>query len=303
MSAAALSAEMRQSYFARLHPALCFGYFVAAICLSVLVQHPAYIASGLMCALLLGISLNGRKALKQLVTLLPLWALLSLINPLLNTRGSHVLLMIFSRPYTLEALCYGMALSGMFAEMILWFSAYNAVMTEDKFSYLFATLAPSTAMLLTTVLRMIPNLLRQAKQIAGARRCIGMGGGEDIKSRLQSGMANLSVLTSWALEGSVVTADSMNSRGWGAGRRSCYHSYRFGGSDMAISAMMLTLLALVMLSLAGGGGAAEYTPVMIIATITGKNMWGLAAYMLLLLLPTVLNLKEDIQWHISRSGI
>ena len=294
---------MRETYFAQLHPAVCFAYFVAAICTCVLVQHPAYLISSLICALLLGISLTGRRAVKQLVMLLPLWAFLSAVNPLLNTRGSHVLLTVFSRPYTLEALCYGMVLAGMFAAMILWFSAYNAVMTEDKFSYLFATLAPSTALLLTTVLRMIPNLIRQAKQIAGARRCIGMGGGENIKSKLQSGMANLSVLTSWALEGSVVTADSMNSRGYGAGRRSCYHSYHFGAGDITVSLILAGLMAIVIATLASGGGAAEYTPVTAIAPVTGKNIWGAAAYTLFLLLPTLLNLKEDIQWHISRSGI
>ena len=294
---------MKETYFAKLHPAVGFAFFMAAICTAVLVQHPAYLAASLLGALCLNISLTGTRALKRFAQQLPLWALLSAINPLLNTRGARVLFTCFGRPYTWEALCYGMAIAGMFIAMLQWFSAYNAVMTEDKFTYLFAALAPSMALLLTTVLRLIPNLLRQARQILSARRCVGLGGQGDARQKLAGGMAALSVLTSWALEGSVVTADSMNSRGYGAGRRSCFHSYAFKAADIATSALLALLLAAALTALIGGGGAAEYTPEMLIAPIAGKNLWGLAAYALFLLTPSLLNLKEDIQWHISRSGI
>lgn len=294
---------MKETYFAKLHPAVCFAFFMAAICMAVLVQHPAYLAASLLGALCLNISLTGGRALKRFVRLLPFWALLSVINPLLNTRGARVIFNCFGRPYTLEALCYGMVLAGMFVAMLQWFSAYNAVMTEDKFSYLFAALAPSTALLLTTVFRMIPSLTRQAKQISGARRCIGMGGQGDAREKLASGMAVLSVLTTWALEGSVVTADSMNSRGYGVGKRSCFHSYSFKMGDALVSAASALLLVLAVFALAGGGGSAEYTPAMAVAPMVGKNFWGLMAYALFLLAPTLLNLKEDVQWHISRSGI
>ena len=120
----------------------------------------------------------------------------------MNPRGAQVLFTYLGRPYTWEALCYGMAVAGMFLAMLQWFSAYNAVMTEDKFVYLFAWLAPATALLLTTVLRMIPNLTRRAAQITGARQGVGLGGaGKSLRDKIQSGISVLSVLTTWALEG------------------------------------------------------------------------------------------------------
>lgn len=296
---------MKETCFAKLHPALCFAFFVLAIGMTALVQHPIYLAISLLGALCLNITLSGLKALKRLLVLLPFWAVLSAINPLLNPLGEHTLFVYWGRPYTLEALCYGMVLSGMFVAMLQWFSAYNAVMTEDKFAYLFASLAPSLALLLTTVLRMIPNLMRKAKQIASARKCVGLSAGETASARdkLTEGMANLSALTSWALEGSVVTSDSMNSRGYGAGRRSCYHSYRFRAEDI-LSCAALTALAITALTiLLNGGGQAQYTPILSIAPVTGINLLGAAAYLLFLLLPTLLNVKEEIQWSISRSRI
>ena len=63
------------------------------------------------------------------------------------------------------------------------------------------------------------------------------------------------------------------------------------------------LLTAAVVALAHGGGAAAYTPEMAVTPVSGLNAWGLAAYGLFLLLPTLLNLKEDVQWHISRSKI
>ena len=295
---------MRQTYFAKLHPALCFGFFAAVLCLTVVVQHPAYLAVSLLAGVCLNVSLSGLRALKRFARLVPLWAVLAGINPILNPRGAQVLFTYLGRPYTWEALCYGMAVAGMFLAMLQWFSAYNAVMTEDKFVYLFARLAPATALLLTTVLRMIPNLVRRAAQITGARQGVGLGGaGKGLRDKIQSGISVLSVLTTWALEGGEVTADSMNSRGYGASRRTSFYAYAWKAADRALAGAGALLLAAVLTALIRGGGRAEYTPAMTIAPVTGMNLAYLAAYLLLLMGPSLLNLKEDIQWRISRSKI
>lgn len=296
---------MKDTYFAKLHPGLGFGFFMLAIGFSVLVQHPAYLAVSILSALCLNITLTGRKAVKNFLMILPFWAFLSAVNPLFNTLGERVLFTYFGRPYTLEALVYGMVIAGMFVAMLQWFSAYNAVMTEDKFTYLFGSLAPSLSLLLTTVLRMIPNLMRKAKQIMDARKCIGMGGAENAstKEKVMDGMTTLSVLTSRALEGSVVTADSMNSRGYGTAKRSCYHTYTLKAADIAITGIFAALCVTAAVFLFGGSGAATYTPAMEIASVMNGNLVGFLAYTLFLLTPTILNLKEELQWHISRSKI
>jgi len=143
------------------------------------------------------------------------------------------------------------------------------------------------------------------EQIAGARRCIGKGGAENasVKEKLTDGMTTISVLTSLALEESVVTADSMNSRGYGAAKRSCYHSYRFAGADLAAVLVFAALCGVSIAALVKGSGSANYTPDLVIAPIEGWGIPGIAAYTFFLLIPTILNIKEEIQWHISRSKI
>ena len=50
----------------------------------------------------------------MLLGLLPMFLILTTINPLFNTYGAHILFSVFGRPYTLEALLYGAAIASVF---------------------------------------------------------------------------------------------------------------------------------------------------------------------------------------------
>ena len=273
-------------------------FFVGAIGFGVVIQHPAYAAAGCTFAALYYLLLRGRSAWKLILSMLPLAALLSVINPLFNTSGEHILFRLFGRPYTLEALYYGMAIAAVFVVMMLWFGCYNAVLTSDKFTGLFGNLIPALSLLLVMVLRMIPNFFRKMKQIIGARRSIGKGAEKSgsTKEKIGQGMTVLSALTDWALEGSVVTADSMRARGYGSARRTSFQIYRMTPRDWVLLALMVFLAAGVIVA---GGLRAEFTPVLSVAPLT----WGFAAYCVFLSIPTALHIKEALQWRISISKI
>ncbi len=107
---------------------------------------------------------------------LPVFVALTVLNPLFNPRGEHVLFTIFGRPYyTGEALAYGGVIAGVFVVMMLWFGCYNRVMTSDKFMCLFGNWAPSLSLLLVMVFRLVPRFFRQTRQLIGARRSVGRG--------------------------------------------------------------------------------------------------------------------------------
>ena len=284
--------------FSKCHPAVNFLFFVGAIGCSVVIQHPVYLITGILCGGVYYLLLNGRKGWKMLLGLLPMFVILTAVNPLFNTYGAHILFSVFGRPYTLEALLYGAAIASVFVVMMLWFGCYSRVLTSDKFVCLFGSLIPSLSMLLVMVLRMIPNLMRKAKLLSGARKSIGKGVGEQSTNRekLYDGMNILSALTDWALEGSIVTADSMRARGYGSAKRTSFQLYRFTIRDCTLIVLMLLLAALILIP---GGTIATFTPEFFIASPT----WGLAAYFIYLLLPCAVHLKEAIQWHSSISKI
>jgi energy-coupling factor transport system permease protein len=45
----------------------------------------------------------------------------------------------------------------MLAAVISWFSCYNAVMTSDKFVYLFGRVIPALSLILSMTLRFVPK--------------------------------------------------------------------------------------------------------------------------------------------------
>lgn len=292
---------MKQSAFAGFHPGVNFVFFLGAIGFGVVLQHPAYLAAGLASSLIYYLLLTGLKGWKLPVTMIPVFALITLINPIFNTYGKTVLFLFFGRNYTLEALFYGMTLGGMFVLMMLWFSCYNQVLTSDKFVCLFGSLIPSLSLLLVMVLRLIPSFMRKTRQILAARNSIGKGTNEHatVKERILAGTTVMSALTDWALEGSIITADSMRARGYGSARRTSFHLYRMEPRDWLVLMLEVLLAGILLRAVALGQIQATFEKTVTIAPLTPSY----GAYWAFLLLPTVIEMKEEIQWRIIRSKI
>lgn len=299
-----------------------FAFFASVIVLCVIIQQPALQAVGLVGATVYCLVLRGRDAWRLLAGMSLAFLVLTAINPLFDTLGDTVLFTYLrGRPYTLEALAYGASTACMFVTIMLWFCCYARVMSTDKFTYLFGGCAPALTLVLTMTLRLVPSYVRKARQIATARHCIGMSpkdGG--LRQRVRDGIRLLSALTTWALEGSVTTADSMRSRGYGARdecaggsdplahgtlrrRSSSYLSYRFGAASAALLAAMLACVTIVAVALGCGALAVSYVPAIAVAPLPPLGIAALVAYALLVLVPTAIDAKEAIAWRCSLSAI
>ena len=282
---------MNRDAFAEYHPLINFIFYIGAFVGGMFFLHPAFVLCAVFFAALHYRIVKGRAAWHFLSGLFPLFIFLTVVNPVFNTYGDQVLFvwhignLIPGRPYTTEALLYGMALGGMFISVLLWFASYNAEMTEDKFLYLFGRFSPSVSLVLTMVLRLVPNYQRKAGQLSAARKGIGKGTEEGSTSeKVGHGLTVLSALLSWALEGGIATADSMRSRGYLCG--------------MAGLLLVLGVCAL------RGGTQAEYTPGLLIAGPDNfYTIAGVVAYALFLAIPAGINLTEELKWHILRSKI
>lgn len=267
--------------------------------------HPVFLCISVFAAALYYLLLHGKKGLRMLFSMLMILLALALLNPLLNTEGNTVLFTFFGRrPFTLEALYYGLMTGGMFVSVLLWFACYNRVMSSDKFIYLFGKCIPAISLLLSMVLRLVPSFQTKAAAIIAARKCVGKApyGGRK-KETLQHSMDVLSVLTSWALEGAVITADSMRSRGYGSGKRSNYSIYRITKADRIAGAIMLLGIVLTIICVVLGGASMPCFPLLVPPKSSGLTVLGCLGYGMFLLLPSILHVWEDATWHILRSKI
>ena len=294
----------RGDNFSTFHPAVTLGFFVCAIALVVLVRRPAFVVVGLAMAALYYATVHGRDAWRMFLGMAALFVVVSILNPLVNVMGATTLFDVFGRPYTLEALYYGMSIAGMLASALLWFGGYNAVMTTDRFTYLFGAVVPALSPVLTMVLRLVPNYQRKIDELSCARAGVGLSAASGTRAeRAAHGAALVSALASWALESGVVTADSMRSRGYGTGKRTSFAHFRFTARDAVFLAVTVVLLIAVAAALAQGAGWVDFVPVLRLGRTDSVFFAGLAAFAALLAMPSFVNIKEALTWRMAASRL
>jgi len=290
---------MSKDAFSGYHPTVNMLYFTLVIGLTMCLNHPVCLAMSLLCALTYSIDLKGKKAVRfNLIFMLPLLVMTALINPAFSHQGVTILTYLPSgNPLTLESILYGIFAAFLLITVIAWFSCFNAVMTGDKFVYLFGRIIPALSLILSMSLRLAPRFTAQTKVISNAQKCVGRdvsNGG--IFKRARHGIKILSVLVTWTLENAIDTADSMKSRGYGLPGRTAFSIYRFDRRDKK---------ALLFLLLCGGGiitGAVfgklkfVYMPIVSGAAFDIGQAVLFALYLALCAMPMIINGRERVKW-------
>ena len=295
---------MRDS-FSSYHPLVNLVFFAEVLGFSMFLLHPLCLAISLLCGLAYDLYLNGKKALGLcLKGILPMMVFTALLNPIFNHGGVTILTYLPSgNPLTLESILYGFAAAAMLAAVVLWFACFNAVITSDKFVYLFGRIIPALSLVLSMALRFVPRFLQQLKVVTRAQKCIGKDPSRgSLLQRLRAAGSILSTMISWALENGIDTADSMKSRGYGLPGRTAFSVYRFDNRDRQALICLLVLGAAVLAGAAFDGLTWRYFPT-VKWSATPLSFGVLAAYTALCALPLILNWKEDRKWNALRSKI
>ena len=291
--------------FSTFHPIVNFIYFAAVIIFSMFFMHPVFLGISLFSAVTYSIYLNGMRAVKfNLFAMLPMLVLVAVINPMVSHAGVTILLYINDNPLTLESILFGIAGTVMFISVIIWFSCYNAVMTSDKFIYLFGKMIPALSLILSMALRFVPKFKAQIKVISNAQKCIGRDvSNGNILARARNGVKIISILITWALENAIETADSMRCRGYGLKGRTAFSNYRFDQRDKTVLCIILSLILLLFTGMLLGENTILYFPAIVIKHMTPFSFVLYIGYAALLLLPIVINIMEDIKWARIQSKI
>ncbi|RXZ83011.1 energy-coupling factor transporter transmembrane protein EcfT [Paenibacillaceae bacterium] len=294
---------MRDS-FSTFHPLVNFLYFVTVLTFSMLFMHPVFQAIALASAVIYAIQLNGAKAIRfNVLYMLPLLLVMAAMNPAFNHAGVTILFYLKSgNPVTLESIAYGIAAACMFVTVIVWFSCYNAVMSSDKFIYLFGTILPSLSLLLSMALRFVPRYLAQIRVISNAQKCIGRDVTQgNLLRRARNGMTIISIVTTWALENAIETANAMKSRGYGLPGRTSFSLYRFDSRDKYVFGIMLGFIIVVLAGAAMGENTIRFFPSIKWTATTPRSIIIYIAYFALCMLPVIINLAEELKWKSTQS--
>ncbi|PRR83399.1 energy-coupling factor transporter transmembrane component T [Clostridium vincentii] len=288
--------------FSSYHPIINFIYFLGVISCSMFFMHPVFLGISIISAMSYSFYLKGMKAIKfNLLYMIPTLLFVALINPIFNHEGMTILLYINKNALTLEAVTYGVASGIMFISVLIWFSSYNVIMTSDKFMYIFGRIIPSTSLIISMVLRFVPRFKRQIKVISDGQKSIGKDvTNGNVFQRTNHGIRILSILTTWSLENSFETADSMKARGYGLKGRTSFSPFKFSKRDRIALIILLILIGTVIMGGVYGENSIDYFPSIIVKPIESFSIYVYTSYLILCIFPIIINIWEEIKWKLLK---
>ena len=286
----------------RRHPLVPLTLLLSVLLIAMFAQTPALTLFAFIGATLyLVTAARSVLTMRSVIGYLILWVLVAVTNPLFSTGGATPIVFVNGRPYTREALLYGIHLGGMLISVLLWFRCETLLVAEENRFFLFGRIAPKLALLISSVLRFVPLLRRRAEAMRNAQTAVGVYDDPDWLHRARSTMTTWSALTTWSLEHAIDAGAAMKARGYGLPGRTTYRTCHFTNTDAACLAAVLALDAVTVAALAAGRLDINYYPEIITARAGLLGRCGIAAFAVLTLLPFFSFLKEDLRWCYYRS--
>ncbi len=285
--------------FKMYHPIVNFCYFVPVIIFTMFSMHPIFLGISLFASFTYVIVIEGKSAFKSnLKLLISIITFTALINGLFVHKGVTVLFYLNDNAITLESIIYGTAAGTMMGSVILWFRCLNYIMTSDKIVYLFGRVTPSISLVLSMSFRFIPLFKEQFKEISEGQRSIGRNSSKGgIFKRGKQFMRELSILITWSLENSIELSDSMRARGYGLPHRSSFSIFHFDKRDGKILGVVGFLSTIVALGCYFNLNNIIYYPDIIIGNVNVLSIVIYLSYLILLLIPIIIDLMEEYKWE------
>jgi len=288
--------------FSMVHPGVTSVYFLALLLFSMFVMNPVMEVLTLLGGLLYYWTMPGRR-LQDLRFYLYMVLVMTVVNPLFSHNGKTPLFFMNGNAVTLEALAYGGAMGLMVVGVMLWCRSYSFLMTSDKFVYLVGRPSPKLAVVLSSALRYVPMLKRQARSVHRAQKAMGLYASDSRADRVRFYLREMSVLVSWSLENAVETSRSMMARGYGQKGRTNYANYAFAGRDGWLLSMILLLSGGTLAGLVTGTLDFVWYPAIQGTPLTPLGLFSYVCFGFLAMLPVLYEWEERIRWNYSRSRI
>lgn len=281
--------------FSTYHPAVAFVFLACVIVFSMAAMHPVYVVISFAGAFATSCVTRGFKhAARSLLWIVPMWLVVALANPLFSAMGSTEVLRFGLFAVYAESLLYGACAGGVLASVLLWFSSYAACMNSDNSLALFGNVAPVVTLMVTQVMRLVPQFLARGRAVAMAQDAVSAAAARTKGQKRADRFRVVSILMGWGMEDGLERSGAMRARGYDCGvRRTTFKRYRFGAADAAVVFVVaaFALANAVLVYVACSQYRFYPTASALIA------WWGYIPYALMMLIPVALYVKEWWLWR------
>ena len=315
--------------FSRYHPVVNLIFYLLVLGTTMFQMSVGLVFISLFSAVVYYFMLKKTEGLKYCAVVVGIIIVSAIINPLFSHKGGTLLFYLFTgNPVTLESIIYGLISAIIIGALLLWFSTFNQVMGVERILGAIGKVLPNVSLLITMIMRFIPQYTRHQRKVSMVNKVNKRNYGEKINllnrektekenvieackkqkkkngidkiiDSIKEGSRTFSITTTWALENSIYTADSMKARGFGTGRRTNYSNYKFQKRDYLLMGWLVILWLVVVFSLEREKVYTYYYPFIQVK----NNVVVYLIYGLLCLTPVLINVKEEIRWLILKSRI
>ena len=289
--------------FKELNPAVIMLYYLCVIGIAMFCTDPVITGFSLAGAVTMFLTIDRKRKIGIHVSFFLLFAVLALINPVFYHNGVTVLFVVNDNPITLEATLYGITASAMMISVLYRFRTFTMIMTADKLMYVFGKLSPKISLILSMALRYIPLMRTQTSKVRNTQKALGIYREDNIADTIKGEARIFSIMTTWSLENGIITADSMEARGYGLHKRTNFSVFRFTLPDRIMLAVFLSLAGITVWAVASGEAGFAFYPALSGISLTPLSIAGYAAYGILSFLPPIIEWKEAVRWKYLISRI
>lgn len=282
------------------NPAAVALYYLCVTGVTMFSVNPVIISISLP-ASVLNYCLYAEGGVKPHVFSAVLLIVLTAVNPLVNHNGMTVLFYLNDRPITAEACIYGLVTAGTVVASLYWIRLFTKAMTSDRLLYLFGRLSPKLSLILSMSIRYVELLRGRWRRIRDTQRALGLYDDGNPIDALKGSARVLSILITWAIENGIITAESMEARGYGTGRRMSFRMFRFRSSDAILVIVFIALTALGVIGI--GAAKIVYYPAIGMDLTEPVSIAGYGGFAVLSILPVIINTKEAVRWRYLRSAV
>ncbi len=285
------------------HPGAICVYMLCVALPVIFGNNPVTAGMGLLSGMLYFSLLRNRPAWKELVWYPGIALISGIINPLFNHNGATVLFFLNRNPVTREAALYGLVMGMLIAAALVWGRCFTLLMDTDRLLAVTGRLSPKVSLILSMALRYIPLLRTQAGKTREAQEGLGLIREENGIDRIHGALRVFDGMVTWGLENGIVMADSMAARGYGSGRRSRYRLYPWERRDTLWTVGSLALLTVVVWARIAGRIGYTWYPELVTPPASPEGWAAYAAFGLLCLGSSAMEIKDRIKWNCLRSRI
>jgi energy-coupling factor transport system permease protein len=219
------------------------------------------------------------------------------MNMLFVHYGETTLFTVKNIDFTLETLFYGFNQGMILSSVMVWFGIFSRVFDSERIIYMFR-FAPKSALIFSMVLGFIPRFVKKLDDVRDAK--LALNGGvksKGLKNKFKDAMNELSALITYSLESSIITADSMEARGYNpkvvrAGR------FKFMLGDIILIFLILITSLFVIVQKLTGNISFVFNPQIKSVKL---NFIAVICFVILELIPLGVDFVEDILWKKSNA--